>query len=438
MLFFSRDKAFLTFLCLLLFIPLFFHGWRFGIPYVKGGDEPHYLIVINSLLNDGDLDLKNNYDSACQGSFQAGKKYASLPLGRHVVSNLNGRRIISEEIYEDSDKWKRDEKGHPVPVLKPGVTSAISSLPEYSIHPSGIAYLLAPFLWIVKGTPYVEPLALFLANLSVLFSVFLFRRVIGRYTKNAALINWGTFLVFLGTPVWAYGRTLFTEPFLIFFALGAYLLALEKNSGLWAGALIGLGMMIKTPFSFLAIPLFGFWLLRGEWGNLLRFALGPILSAVFYLFLNFKMYGSSFHTPTPFLFYNPIYGSLGIWLSWNHGILAFSPMIFPILFSWKKFLKEQRPEAYVWGGGFLSYFLVMANFIGWSGAWSFGPREILPVIPFLMIPICYTLKNFSEWGRPKQLAFIVLCVLSLAFNALGAMDGYWNSHPLTIFKGNIS
>ncbi len=423
---------------LLLFVPIFFHGPRFGMPYVKGGDEPHYLIVINSLLNDGDLDLKNNYDSACQGSFQAGKKFAGLPLERHVASNLNGRRIVSEEIYENLDKWKRDEKGHPVPVLKPGVPSDISSLPEYSVHPSGIAYLLAPFLWIAKGTPYLEPLALFLANLSVILSVFLFRGVISRYTKDAVLINLATFLVFIGTPIWAYGRTLFTEPFLIFFALGAYLLALEKNSGLWAGALIGLGMTIKTPFAVLAIPLFVFWLKRMEWSNILRFALGPILSAVFYLFLNFKMYGSPFHPPTPFIPYNPIFGSLGIWFSWNHGILTFVPVILPILFSWKKFLMEQGSEAYVWGGGFLSYFLVMACFIGWSGAWSFGPREMVPVIPFLMIPVCYTLKNFLEWGRPKQSAFIVLCVLSLIFNALGAMDGYWNSHPLTLFKGNIS
>jgi len=425
-------------LVFLLFVPVFFHGFNFGMPRVKGGDEPHYLILINSLLNDGDLDLKNNYDLANQGSLDAGKKYAGMPLDHHTVMNLQGRQVFADEVYEHLDKWKSDEKGYPVPVFKPGVPPELLSAPQYSNHPSGIAFLLAPFLWIARGTFFLEPLALLLANLSVLISVFLFRKVIGRYTKDPALINAAAFLVFIATPVWAYGRTLFTEPFLIMFGLAAYWVALGKNSGLWAGILLGLGMMIKTPFLVLAIPLLGFWVGKRDWRNSLLFGLGPILSGVFYLILNYKMYGSPFHAPSPFLRTNPLLGAFGIWFSWNHGILAFAPVVFPILFSWKKFLAEHGVEARVWGGGFLAYFTVMANFIGWSGAWSFGPREIIPVLPFIMIPAFYTLRNIAAWDRWKKWAFLVLCLLSLAFNALGAMDGYWDNHPLSLFLGNVS
>jgi hypothetical protein len=49
------------------------------MPYIKGGDEPHYLLILNSLINDGDLDLKDNYESVHQGSLQAGKKFAESP-----------------------------------------------------------------------------------------------------------------------------------------------------------------------------------------------------------------------------------------------------------------------------------------------------------------------------------------------------------------------
>ncbi len=438
---FSSTRIFSIVLVFLLFFPLFFHGTRFGMPRVKGGDEPHYLIVINSLLNDGDLDLRNNYDSANQGSFQAGNKFMGMSLDRHTVSFINGKPVLWEEIYEsfgNSEKWGRDKQGKPIPILKSGVAGDVSGLAQYSVHPSGIAFLLAPFLWAVKGTPYVEPLALFLANLAVIFSAFVFRGIVGRYTKDLVIINLATFFVFLGTPIWAYGRTLFTEPFLVLFALGAYGFTLGKKSGFWAGGCLGLGIMIKTPFALLAIPLALFWLGQKDWNNLLRFLVGPILAMVYFLCLNSQLYGSPLTPPHPFIFENPFIAAPGIWFSWNHGIFAFAPVLIPFLFSWKKFLREQRTDAWVWGGGFFVYYLLMSFFTGWSGAWSFGPREILPVIPFLMIPACYTLGEFSDWGRLRQWGFIALCLLSLAFNALGAMDGYWNSHPLMIFRGEIA
>ncbi|HJT23092.1 MAG TPA: hypothetical protein VJ873_00835, partial [bacterium] len=69
----SSKKTFLLFLAFCLFVPLFFHGPRFGLPHIKGGDEPHYLTMINSLLMDRDLNLTNNYKAARKGSWQVGK-----------------------------------------------------------------------------------------------------------------------------------------------------------------------------------------------------------------------------------------------------------------------------------------------------------------------------------------------------------------------------
>ena len=44
-------------------------------------DEPHYLVLINSLLDDGDLDVSNNYASVHAGGQDAGLFYA---VGRNL------------------------------------------------------------------------------------------------------------------------------------------------------------------------------------------------------------------------------------------------------------------------------------------------------------------------------------------------------------------
>ena len=39
----------------------------FKLGYVISGDEPHYLLLIGSLIEDGDVDLANNYDAVHAG-----------------------------------------------------------------------------------------------------------------------------------------------------------------------------------------------------------------------------------------------------------------------------------------------------------------------------------------------------------------------------------
>jgi hypothetical protein len=436
--FFASDKAFIPFFVFCLFVPLFFHGPRFGLPYIKGGDEPHYLVMINSLLNDGDLDLTNNYESAREGSRQAGKKFAGQALEPQGVWNIGGRQVIWSQVYEDTNRWEKNGAGAYVPKKKPDTHFDVSGLPMYSSHPAGIAFILFPILWCFRGTGAVEPLALVCSEVAVLFAVFGFRRILQRSITDSFSINLATFLAFLGTPLWAYGRSLFMEPFLLSFAVWAYALALERKSGFWIGLLLGLGALLKPNFLILLFPLTGLWIFERKIRDLLLALVGPVLATGLILYLNARWYGSPWTPPQPFHFGNPLSGMIGLWFSWNHGILALSPVVFLALIGWKKFIHEKQREAILVGFGFLIYFLMMASFECWWGGWCYGPRLIAPVFSFLMIPLVYLPDFYSSLKSPiLKFSIWFVCFISLLFNFAGAMDGYWDSHPIVMFSGKF-
>jgi hypothetical protein len=428
----------LPFLIGALFIPLFFHGPRLGMPYVKGGDEPHYLAMINSLINDGNLDLRNVYESARKGSWQIGKKFAGQAIDPHVIWNVGGKLVTWGQVYKDPGDWKKDPGGIYIPERKPEATADVSDLPEHPFHPPGIAYLLAPLLWPFKGTPYTEPLALLCSNLAVILSVFLFRGILRRYTHDPFSLNLSTLLAFLGTPIWAYGRTFFMEPFLILFTVVSFHLVLEKRSGFWAGVMLGLGALLKPNFLILFFPLALFYLKEKQFKTIIWMTAGPIASTAVILYTNFIWYGSPFKSSIAFESGNILNGIGGLLFSWNHGIIPFAPVMVLAFMFWLSFCREHKAEAALFAGGAGIYFFMMALWHIWWGGWCYGPRLVSPVIPLLMIPILYMPQAYSAWTKPMKFFAWLLCLLSLGFNLLGALDGYWDSHPLTIFTGNIS
>ena len=58
-----------------------------------------------------------------------------------------------------------------------------------------------------------------------------------------------------------------------------------------------------------------------------------------------------------------------------------------------------------------SYFAVIASFNGWDGGWAFGPRYVLPVVPFLGIPMLFALRSCP---RPAIALWVAAALLSFA------------------------
>src|SRR5262249_45684788 len=135
---------------LFLLLPLLFGSphstapLHLGLPRVYSGDEPHYLVIINSIILDGDLDLANNYAAIHMGSPQAGEDSSGRALIHHTVWFESGSRKEWWRIYEVNPAlWDRDNEGHPVPRLRAGQAAPLDGHPEFSSHPPGVALLLA-------------------------------------------------------------------------------------------------------------------------------------------------------------------------------------------------------------------------------------------------------------------------------------------------------
>ena len=106
-------------------------------PAVLTGDEPHYLTLTNSLLQDGDLDLKNNYLQARHGGWDAGYWFRNYDLDAHV---------------------RATRQGH-----------------HYSTHSPGMPIIIALLALPLRGTPWVEPFALLVCTAAVLLALFFTR-----------------------------------------------------------------------------------------------------------------------------------------------------------------------------------------------------------------------------------------------------------------------
>src|ERR1043166_6851047 len=54
-------------------------------PAVYSGDEPHYLLMVNSLLQDHDLILGPDYARVAHGGAEAGMRFRGVDLDHHTV-----------------------------------------------------------------------------------------------------------------------------------------------------------------------------------------------------------------------------------------------------------------------------------------------------------------------------------------------------------------
>lgn len=405
---------------------------KWGFATVISGDEPHYLVLLNSVISDGDFDLRNNYLSVHEGSNQAGARLAGHGVDHHSTYWIGGRRFVWGELFDmDVWRWPRDARGHLIPQVKPGVDPALAEKPEAPAHPVGVAILVAPFAFLFRGTEWVEHVAIFCSAAATLLAAYFYRRILRYFSADEASVWATTIGVFLATPLLFYSRSFFNEPFLTLCITAAFAFALTASQPFAAGVSIALATLMKPPSMVLIAPLALLFLQRRNLKSLLLLATAPAAAGLLMLWWNYRFYGSPWFGPYPFYKGNVLEGAWGLLASSNRGFLWFAPALVLSALGWPGLLRRFPLQALVVLLGFLYLYLISAWWAYWDGGSCYGPRLILPAFPLLGVGLVHALEHPPiPRLRLRWLIYAVIFV-GTTVNFLAVIDSErsWNNTP---------
>jgi len=294
----------------------------------------------------------------------------------------------------------------------------------------------ANYLWLHEGEEDIAPRVL-VSYFNILVSpitaglLFLLVTRLG-YPIGAAIFTGLGFAV--SSFAWGQARILFAEPLqgLLLLAGGLLLLRPTHARSLIGGCMVALAILVKIT-SIVALP--AFLLLPNERGELLcrrRSTLGALIIPVVitvsaYGWYNWFRFGnltatgySAAYGGTPESSWNPIgnpfVGLYGLLLSPGRGALWYAPLIAVAAVSARHFYIE-RP---VTGRAFLvltaTWLSAHSAIKGWEGGWGWGPRYLLPILPFFLIPLAVAWRSFEG-----KLACLGLFVVGVVVQLPGAL-----------------
>ncbi len=105
-------------------------------------------------------------------------------------------------------------------------------------------------------------------------------------------------------------------------------------------------------------------------------------------------------------------GLTGLLISPGKGFFFYSPVAALFFFSIKSFATEHREAAIGFILMIVAYLLFHAKFGHWSGDWAWGPRYLLAITPFFIIPTAELISRAE--GRGKSLLRSFLSTIFLA------------------------
>lgn len=240
----------------------------------------------------------------------------------------------------------------------------------------------------------------------------------------------------LGTMAWPYSKMLFSEATLSVAILGAvyasvrYAATREKKYLIFSGIGFGFALITKVTAA-LVIPLAIVYLLKGHTlGRVLRdMALYLIPPLLFFLMIqlwhNDVRYGSPFRfgyvTGLDRLgFSNPLFDGLwGLLLSPGKSFFLYVPAALLGVWCYPRFFRARRREAFFFLSVCVAILALHASWWSWSGDWAWGPRFLVPLIPYVIIPTGYMFSSWSASTRRARGLVIALLVFSVCIQVLG-------------------
>ena len=250
----------------------------------------------------------------------------------------------------------------------------------------------------------------------------------------------------LCTMVWPYSKSLMSEGTLNVAILGGVYGALSysaDNRRGWlavSGACLGFAAITKI-ISLVVVPLVMVYLLssrdfRISLRNICLFFLPPLLLCLgIEGWHNAVRYGTiwpcgydkgwgalGFSTPL-------LVGLWGLLASPGKSFFLYAPVCLLGLVSARGFSKRNRKEAFLFLGIATAYTLPHALWCLWAGDWAWGPRFLLVITPYLILPAGVFFGSYSAKSRVTKWVTVGLLVLSVWVQILGV-----SVHPFAFIQ----
>ncbi|OYU96168.1 MAG: hypothetical protein CFE21_07075 [Bacteroidetes bacterium B1(2017)] len=243
------------------------------------------------------------------------------------------------------------------------------------------------------------------------FILFKIALLLGALRKQAYLVS-----IFFGLTSYSFvfAQSTYEHHFEMFFILLSIYFALKRDinhRGLLSGLMLSIGLVFRTT-TILAVPAILF--LQNNNKERIKAIISLTIGIAFVFLYNFYRFGNPLETGYSLAWSLAHSEKFDFWsfsgfpkaffgflFSPGKGIIFFSTTIIIALFRIKIFWNMQRLM-------FFSVLLISATYLvffsfnfAWHGSiWSYGPRYILPIIPFIYLPIIYL--------EPKKWVFVCL------------------------------
>ncbi len=366
-------------------------------PSMPGGDEPHYLIITQSLLKDHDLRIENNHRDGDYRAYFAGE----LPKPDYRRRGRNG------EIY--------------------------------SIHAPGLPALVAP-AFAIAGYPGVVVFLILIASAGSALAWRSTYAVTGR--SDAAWFGWAAVTLPVSTIFHSF--TVYPDgPGGVIALTGVWALlrteqerkTRDERIGPWwlHGAALALLPWIHTRFALIAGSLGALIILRlsttkNPAGKAVAFLSIPALSAICWIGFFVGVYGS----PDPSAPYANEEGSasfipggmVGLFFDQRFGLLAYAPVLVVAFGGLAAMLMERRWRRLGLELLFVlvPYLLAVTHFAMWWGGHSAPARFFVPMLPLLAIPAGIGWLRIRHRAT-RATALAALAVTAFVSSALVFVDG---------------
>jgi hypothetical protein len=261
-------------------------------------------------------------------------------------------------------------------------------------------------------------------------SLVLFGRLLRKLAVSERTIFWLTLALGLGTLLWRYADYDFSESIQMALLLLAVcgVMRPQKRDVLWAGLAFGLLIVVKLVHIVLLPAFVAYLVFSAPRADRLRqgcvFCFPSLLALAFLAYLNWARFGSPWETgyggeANQFVPLQVVHTLPALLFSLDKGLLVFCPILVLGFLGWPAFWRAEPALAVFVGGVTGALLLVAAAWYGWDGGWAWGPRLIIPAIPFVLMPSAFLLDapRHSRWWP----AFFVVLALSIVAQVPGIL-----------------